>query len=302
MGNGKSNFTGAWDSNVAHDVRDIFPLRAESATWLAVPYSATPPVDINRLLWEVEYRSAFTKPEQESLTDLLGGLWTIPPDWRLDLKFQHHMLRKQKQPVVHLAKIFQEQLLELHKLGGSFEIVDIGSDELLFHSYTFQKPATASQIEEFKVPFPFKILRVTENGFPTELGNDAIALDSLQWTRLMYQNPDDIFSEGLTHLFYRTVRGLSDVYEDSPWQDDVRSKFKSLSFNLHTTCSLKANEQLIGRDPTVFHICWMDIGNTSTERKALHKAWARYPLHGSLGRNKPNIGAVAGTVRHSTIK
>jgi hypothetical protein len=84
------------------------------------------------------------------------------------------------------------------------------------------------------------------------------------------------------------------VFSHSPWHDSIKERQKSRSFDFHTTCTLKANEQLIGQKPFIFHICWMDIQDSTTIAHAIHKAWQRYPLHSSVGKT---IGTVAETVR-----
>ncbi|KAE9366522.1 hypothetical protein N431DRAFT_471572 [Stipitochalara longipes BDJ] len=146
-GNGKSNFIGAWESNVTVDLWE-HPYQDQVELWLAVPYFVTPPSDIRLLLSSPNYPYIITKLEHDTLTELLGGLWTIPPDWRLDLNFQQHMLRKQKYSLVENAKRFREPLLELYSLGGSFEITDIAGGTVAGTIECFRTPDLSGVIDD----------------------------------------------------------------------------------------------------------------------------------------------------------
>jgi hypothetical protein len=158
------NFIRAWgtDPNIPFKVSDSFRDkygRDRSPRVLAIPYFATPPIDLLDLLKTPrKYSSPFKKAENDALTDLLGGMWTVPPDWRLDFNFQHHILRRKGVAgVVKYVEQLQKRMLDLYKFGGSFEIADIGENNRC-HRYNMKSPLTAALVEEFFVAFPTKDL------------------------------------------------------------------------------------------------------------------------------------------------
>jgi len=192
--NGRSNFIGIWD--VDPDIVFEFPsdlaqhrqfIADSEKRLLAVPYFATPPVDILRLLrtYSRTYCRPFRKVEQDALTSLLGGMWTVPPDWRLDFRFQHHMLRKNGDTdILESVEEFVKQTLRLYELGGSFEIVDIGENNCC-QKYDIKSPITAALAEEFLVKFSPKVLETTEAYLPTIDGIPRKSMSGLKWKRLM---------------------------------------------------------------------------------------------------------------------
>jgi hypothetical protein len=139
---GRSNFLGVWDiPNV--DVRQSNCIT--TGRLLSVPYSATPPRDY---LWN--YRKPFNDFERQSLYKLLSGLWTLPPDWRLDFDFQNHILRQEKPEVELLDHInhIQKQQKKLFDLGGSYTVMDIDS-YCSRYCYQMSGSASASIVDEW---------------------------------------------------------------------------------------------------------------------------------------------------------
>jgi len=71
-------------------MESILALADYPINWLPCPYPSVPPENIYSALTS---REPFTAGEYGKFDELLGKLWTIPPDGRLDLHFQHHVLK-----------------------------------------------------------------------------------------------------------------------------------------------------------------------------------------------------------------
>ncbi|PMD16874.1 hypothetical protein NA56DRAFT_662778 [Hyaloscypha hepaticicola] len=179
-GNGRNNFIAPWNSqNFVAEYRVPENFNPYGASiWLPVPYPATPPHDLcipispNQTTPE-PFRGPFTDPQYAQFCELLGGLWTLPPDGRLDLEFQHHVFRKKGHNIdiaeqIKQAKIIRSTLERLIALDGSFEITEI--DGALWGEYTYQpfESVTACDAEEWFLKIPPKLIRVTPQGVPIE--------------------------------------------------------------------------------------------------------------------------------------
>jgi hypothetical protein len=185
LGRGRNNFIGAWD------IPDVeFDMPVPLTPWLNqrvyVPYCSTPPANLAKLISSGRWRSTCTKADEKALTGLIGGMWTIPPDWRLDFEFQYYMLRQREQDfeILESVKLTQRQLLDLSELGGLFHITDIDLKGR-YHTYHMENQLLAAQVEEFYNEFPGTVFRATDNGFPGPRiggpGGDYV----LRWNRLV---------------------------------------------------------------------------------------------------------------------
>jgi hypothetical protein len=121
IGQGRPNFLPVWElESVDFDFEKVENL-------LRVPYSSSPPIG--------NLGMAFTTHERDMLLKQFGGLFTLPPDWRLNLEFQSHVLRREdnsnsrielKGWVAMLSKDnqiveFQEEVAEIEKIVQRLE-------------------------------------------------------------------------------------------------------------------------------------------------------------------------------------
>jgi len=185
-GFGKSNFLPPWEVPSINVDYDSPPGKA-----LYIPYHATPQMFLREDLEDSGYTRVLQGHEKGELNRLFSGLWTLPPDWRLDLDFQNHVLREWKirEPTKELldhARTIRNLQLTLLKLGGSYEIEELGSSGTRYTYQIFDSPE-AVDVEEWFISIPPKKFAVTKNLLP----RSVISYDSfgkspnLPWRRLM---------------------------------------------------------------------------------------------------------------------
>jgi hypothetical protein len=87
----------------------------------------------------------------------------------------------------------------------------------------------------------------------------------------------------------RTIDGFADVFNTRPghrqeFPGPSRNPQSDLLFELHTTCTIRANDRLSLCRPEIFHINWMDLqrlpGNGSLPT-SIHRGWERQHLQES---------------------
>lgn len=196
-GQGRSNFRGAWDTPNAELDDNTSSLESyiyagynkdRESICLPVPYLAIlPSSGTSRLRLT---RNPFTHQERAILIQRLGGLWTVPPDDRLDLQFQYHVLGNIGHHVDMLKHIntIQSSLKNLYDLGGSLEVTEFGD---VNNQYTYQpfELLSASDVEEWFLNIPPKLLRVNVKGIPLGWSVRGDTRLANQWKRTVYGLP-----------------------------------------------------------------------------------------------------------------
>jgi hypothetical protein len=194
-GIGKPNFVGAWEiDGTTVDYNDDFDERINVAL---VPYSSTPPRSLESLLkdtWSLpshlRYGSLFT----HKINDILGGIWTLPPDWRLDFNFQYHVfwqartLERKEQDIIELAKMIRQEQEKVKAAGGSYTVTEIDSRGN-FVTFDVLEAPSALEVEEWCLDIPPKLFWTTTNGLPITISNlssgrqPPASNDEMSWTR-----------------------------------------------------------------------------------------------------------------------
>lgn len=147
---------------------------------LQIPYSSTPP------FYDIRVVMPFDADKWKMFQTQFGGMATLPPDWRLNLEFQKHVLRgedKSSRPIDRAALDAIESCYSaLHAIGGSFKVREIGSSRSWVYQYgtTGQQTVTASDLEVF-VDFPATTMKVTRGWKPNSKSN----FNALRWKRIM---------------------------------------------------------------------------------------------------------------------
>ncbi|KAE8450746.1 hypothetical protein EG329_005659 [Mollisiaceae sp. DMI_Dod_QoI] len=243
-GKGRPNFSGPWDKpGIGHnlDTDDL------GDCVLHIPYSSLPPIDLDELLKRGQYRLPFNDNEQVPPYHLLKGLRTLPPDYRLNIDFQNHMLR-QLDAATDVGKYvldIQKKHESIYERGGIYEVEDIDTSGSS-HTYSIQSSMSATQVEEWFLNIPSHQFRTTPQGFPLEYRTDD-KWKSMPFNRIV------------------TVRGLDHTYKETPWTSvdcDPDNISNGHLLDLHNECRLRADESLSGYPPAIFHICWMEIQET----------------------------------------
>jgi hypothetical protein len=130
---------------------------------------------------------AFTAQERDMLLELFGGLFTLPPDWRLNLEFQSHVLRREEKSNLRTDRFgryaIEVRLLEgcyrtLDAIGGSFKVQEIVDGRSWIYKYdrTGQQTVTASDLEMLRA-FPATTMKVTR-GWKPNIKSDINAFRS----------------------------------------------------------------------------------------------------------------------------
>ncbi|PMD34211.1 hypothetical protein L207DRAFT_588810 [Hyaloscypha variabilis F] len=305
-GMGKPNFVGAWERDGA--TLDYYEFeyeyenkdrRQKMMDVTLVPYSSTPPLDLQDILMSyhfsqkkfprhLRYGDFFT----HAINDILGGIWTLPSDWRVDFDFQHHVwLDDARLPeledkyFIERARDIRRQHEQIEKFAGVYTVTEINSRGKFFTFNVLSAPS-ALELEEWCLDIPPNPFWTTPNGFPITWQNGTIRREPLTfqmaWSRVII------------------IGGCAEVYRDPRWRTAMDSiKTKSWSdfygvgiWHLHTTCGMKANRSLT--KPKVFHITWMRIQGRES-KPPLHLKWKREPLYGDTERT---IGRVAGSIQY----
>jgi hypothetical protein len=97
----------------------------------------------------------------------------VPPDWRLDMDFQEHVLG-QKEPdlniIDHFNQIYkpQKQLLDL---GGSYAVIDIDSSSSnnTYYKYQMLGSESASNVDEWFLSVSPTKVYVDKDWMPTTM-------------------------------------------------------------------------------------------------------------------------------------
>lgn len=205
-GHGKNNFVGAWDfpRRESHSISESGSIseswlpRTCRSIWLPVPYPSIPPEyfapsssdsDPNMI---DDFFTPFTDKQRGIFNQHLWGLWTLPPDDRLDLEFQSHVLRRVPDGDIkrHVEGI-RSSLDKLHELGGSFEIIEL--DNYYGNQYTYRpgfESTSAFDVDEWLLNIPPKFIQVDGEGFPvnTSRGPEDFRIESRmtnQWKRIV---------------------------------------------------------------------------------------------------------------------
>jgi hypothetical protein len=115
IGQGRHNFLPVWElESVGFDSENVENL-------LRVPYFSSPPIG--------NLGMAFTNHERDMLLKQFGGLFTLPPDWRLNLDFQSHVLRREDNSNSRIDKAaldaIESRYRALDAMGGSFKVREI---------------------------------------------------------------------------------------------------------------------------------------------------------------------------------
>lgn len=192
-GQGRNNFVGACDvpEVILSSSLEMFDdSYHEDSIWLPVPYPAIPPKNyFPREPGDYKAFTPFTKEQHTILNRYLWGLWTLPPDDRLDLEFQSHILRRHAVDgnLEEHIKGIRSSLDRLRETGGSFEIIEIDDTG---NRYTYQpfESATASDVEEWFLKIAPKLVKVNCLGFPVEPSEFTYHTESRlanQWKRVV---------------------------------------------------------------------------------------------------------------------
>jgi hypothetical protein len=194
QGQGRNNFIGAWErSNLGtHHSTDLSTTAHSGpedtgSLWLLVPYPSIPPEDLYEK--RPQLRPPFSEQEITDLNQLLGGIWTIPPDERLDLDFQQHLLRRLRSGIVlteHVRRI-HIKLGQLEANGRSLEITDF-DDKNGQYTYRPFESASAADAEEWFLSIPPKFIKVSPDGFPRGVASSDNVDPRLMnpWKRTVY--------------------------------------------------------------------------------------------------------------------
>ncbi|KAN0101488.1 hypothetical protein V8E51_011998 [Hyaloscypha variabilis] len=294
-GQGKNNFRGAWDfpnleSNLSLDSRTNSSLGSEykrTFLWLPVPYPSVPPEDLYE---EVRgLRQTFSERQRAMIERLLGGFWTLPPDERLALDFQQHVLKRAASftAVMEHVEDAQKKLQRLKAAGGSLEITEADDSN---HQFTYQPfdSASPAEVEEWFLTIPPKLIEVSTDGFP-RLTVTGDFVDE----RLMNPWKRTVRIRGLAHVytarFWKPIKRAYRVDSMRPWEPR-----DNMLFELHTSCSLKANERLQNDShASILHFCWMELGTKKVEI-VRHPKWKKEEIPGS----DLTIGTVAASLEY----
>jgi len=195
QGQGRNNFIGAWEgSNLSEDHSTESKTDVHSSSrdtgylWLPVPYPSIPPEDLSEK--RSQLRPPFSEQEIMVLNRLLGGLWTIPPDQRLDLDFQRHVLRQLANDIVltEHVRIIHIKLVQLEGRGGSLEVTDFDNKDSQYTYRPFES-ASAADVEEWFLSIPAKLIKVSPNGFPRGVASPEDVDPRLMnpWNRTVYE-------------------------------------------------------------------------------------------------------------------
>jgi hypothetical protein len=185
-GMGKPNFVGAWERDGAtldyyqfESEYDNSDRRLRRMDVTLVPYSSTPPFNLQEILESyhlhqeklprhLRYGDFFT----HEVNNILGGIWTLPPDWRLDFDFQHHLWLKdawlpeqEEKDLIERAKDIRRQHEQIKDVGGAYTVTEINSRGKFFTFNVLDAPS-ALEVEEWCFDIPPNPFWTTTNGFP----------------------------------------------------------------------------------------------------------------------------------------
>ena len=175
IGRGKPNFLPAWEvKSVSYrDYRLDEPLE----NLLRISWSSTPLIHEDFLS-----ASPLNASEREIIQQRVGNMCILPPDWRLNLDFQNHVLRGKRifgnggsidnDTLDHI----EQRHRALDAINLSFRIVEIG-DKGSHLFYT----GDLNLVTSWDVYFPETTMQVTRGLMP----NYRSIFEALRWKRIM---------------------------------------------------------------------------------------------------------------------
>ena len=127
-GMGRPNFVGAWEKEKIEQVD--YSYREREVT--LIPYSSTPPF---QLRFDETYRKypRYGTLFKNKINEVLPGIWTLPPDWRLDWDFQHHVFcqkglgQDKEGGLLELASQIRTQHKQFEFINGLYTVTEISS-------------------------------------------------------------------------------------------------------------------------------------------------------------------------------
>jgi hypothetical protein len=183
---GKPNFVGAWERDRAILDYDQFESEYENSNRsqrrmdvTLVPYSSTPPFNLQDILKSchfyqkmlpryLRYGDFFT----HKINNILGGIWTLPSDWRVNFDFQYYLWLEdaslpepEENDPIERARVIREQHEQIREFGGSYMVAEINSRGKYFTFNVLDAPS-ALEIEEWCFDIPPNPFWTTTNGFP----------------------------------------------------------------------------------------------------------------------------------------
>lgn len=265
--------------------------------------------------------------EAEALwTSYVGDSWIIPPDGRVELTFQRHLLeRLDKMKVTQLLETLKDVSTKLEisesldsMKRGSFRVSDFGFD-----------PNFEESVVEYRAEFPTG--KYKENPIGTrERRKSYSKLQGAFWKRMMYctflsTNP----SSQLTGA-HSEIRGLSKSLtdENETWSSDFRDPFFEALPNLDPVCPFLTDRErelhyksytgmnLVNQavlhhqkcwrqpppcnDNLSFHITFYEIVDLASENELDDEIWRSGRLHSENEKDlDTKYGVVCRRIRES---
>ena len=164
-GSGRPNFLPVWELEGVDLSSD-----PEAENLLCIPYSSMPLLDTNLDV-------PFNANQREMLYEWFNGLSTLPPDWRLKLDFQNHVLRKTSDSAA--LDSIGRRYRALDEIGRCLQVEEIGDVGSVIYC-TIGRKITALDVE-MRLTIPPTIINVTRDWKP----NYNTRHNVLRWKRIM---------------------------------------------------------------------------------------------------------------------
>jgi hypothetical protein len=180
-GQGRSNFLAPWRTP-GYNFQDDSPytiIENWDANVLYVPYSSTPPPEIKTGDFRLK---PFEDPELSQLDEILKGMGTIPPDWRVNLYFQYPVIQYHGRPSDTIAYA-KELRRDLEALDW-FAVLDIDAYGSVC-CYSLKENRTAEVAEEWFLKIPPRKFYVSEDWTFLRFRNSG----TMSWNRIVYKDP-----------------------------------------------------------------------------------------------------------------